>query len=448
VLAKSGVKKEAIAALGLTGQMHGMTLLDRSGAVIRPCILWNDQRTAAQCAEITQKVGAQRVLELTGNPVLTGFTAPKILWTRQNEPEAYQRVAKVLLPKDYIRYRLSGEFFGEVSDASGTSLFHVKDRQWSQEMLVALEIPRQWLPEITESPVASSRVSRAAAEATGLSEGTPIVGGGGDQAAQAVGTGIIQQGIVSATLGTSGVVFAASDEYRLEPHGRLHAFCHAVPGKWHLMGVMLSAAGSFRWFRDAVGEAEKARAAETGRDVYDLLTELAATAPAGCEGLLFLPYLTGERTPYPDPNARGAFFGLHLRHSKAHLTRAVLEGVGYGLLDSLELMRALGLEIRQVRASGGGARSALWRQILADAFNTQIVTVNVAEGAAYGAALLAGVGAGVFASVEAACNAAIRVTGSTTPGEAAGVYAAYYPRYRALYPALKAEFEALSKVRE
>ncbi len=445
-LAKSRVKAEDIAAVGLTGQMHGMTLLDKAGAVIRPCILWNDQRTASQCEEITRKVGAQRVLELTGNPVLTGFTAPKILWTRQNEPEAYARVAKVLLPKDYIRYRLSGEFYGEVSDASGTSLFHVQQRRWSDEMLAALEIPRAWMPEVTESPVASTRVSREAAEATGLRAGTPIVGGGGDQAAQAVGTGIVREGIVSATLGTSGVVFAASDEYRLEPQGRLHAFCHAVPGQWHLMGVMLSAGGSFRWFRDSLGEVEKSRAAETGRDVYDLLTELAATAPAGCEGLLFLPYLTGERAPHPDPHARGVFFGLHLRHAKAHLARAVLEGVSYGLLDSLELMRALGLQIDQVRASGGGARSPFWRQILADVFDTEIVTVNITEGAAYGAALLAGVGAGVFPSVEQACQAAIRITGSTEPGEAARVYAAYYPRYRALYPALKAEFRALAQI--
>lgn len=446
VLQKTGIKSEDIAAVGLTGQMHGMTLLDAQGNVIRPCILWNDQRTAAQCAEITQKVGPQRVLELTGNPVLTGFTAPKILWTRQNEPENYARVAKVLLPKDYIRYRLSGEFYSEVSDASGTSLFDVQQRGWSDEMLEMLEIPRMWMPEVTESPVASTRVSKEAARATGLREGTPIIGGGGDQAAQAVGTGIIRQGIVSATLGTSGVVFAASDEYRLEPRGRLHAFCHAVPGKWHLMGVMLSAAGSFRWFRDALGEAEKTRAAQTGRDVYDLLTELAATAPAGCEGLLFLPYLTGERTPYPDPNARGVFFGMTLRHGKAHLTRAVLEGVAYGLLDSLELMRALGLEIHQVRASGGGARSPFWRQILSDAFNTEIVTVNVTEGAAYGAALLAGVGAGIYPTVEKACDSTIGITGSTVPGNDAKVYTAYYPRYRALYPALKPEFEAISKV--
>jgi len=292
----------------------------------------------------------------------------------------------------------------------------------------------------------SARVSASAAAETGLLEGTPVVGGGGDQAAQAVGTGIVAEGVVSTTLGTSGVVFAASETYRVEPEGRLHAFCHAVPGMWHLMGVMLSAAGSFRWYRDTLGDLERVQAEKSGRDPYDLLTEAAAEVSPGCEGLLFLPYLTGERTPYPDPNARGVFFGLTLRHGKAHMTRAVLEGVSYGLLDSLELMRALGLSIQQVRASGGGARSLLWRQILADVFDAQIVTVEVTEGAAYGAALLAGVGAGVYPTVTAACDAVIRVTGRTEPGPAASVYADYYPRYRALYPALAPEFEAIAQV--
>jgi xylulokinase len=294
--------------------------------------------------------------------------------------------------------------------------------------------------------VVSARVSAHAARETGLLEGTPVVGGGGDQAAQAVGTGIIREGVVSATLGTSGVVFAASNTYRVEPQGRLHAFCHAVPGMWHLMGVMLSAAGSFRWYRDALGGTESAQAGLSGRDVYDLLTESASQAPPGCEGLLFLPYLSGERTPYPDANARGVFFGLTLRHRKPHLTRAVLEGVAYGLRDSLELMRALGLPIEQVRASGGGARSPLWRQILTDVFNTEMVTVNVTEGAAYGAALLAGVGAEVYATVAEACDAVIRVTGRTVPGQSVPVYADYYPRYRALYPALAGEFAALAQV--
>jgi xylulokinase len=444
--APHGAKPGDVAGVGLTGQMHGMTLLDAHGEVIRPCILWNDQRTAAQCAEITHRVGAERVLQLTGNPVLTGFTAPKIIWVRDHEPEAYARIAHVLLPKDYARYRLTGEFFSEVSDASGTSLFDVGQRQWSDEMLNALDLSRQWLPQVTESPVVSARISAEAAQATGLLEGTPVVGGGGDQAAQAVGTGIINEGIVSVTVGTSGVVFAASDTYRVEPQGRLHAFCHAVPGMWHLMGVMLSAAGSFRWYRDALGQPEKALAESSGRDVYDILTESAASAPPGCEGLVFLPYLTGERTPYPDPDARGVFFGLTVRHGKPHLTRAVLEGVSYGLRDSLELMRALGVSMNQVRASGGGARSVLWRQILADVFATEIVTVNVTEGAAYGAALLAGVGAGVYAEVREACARTIGLVSQVQPGANARVYADYYPLYQALYPTLAPQFKRVSQV--
>jgi xylulokinase len=446
VLEQGGVKADQVAGVGLTGQMHGLVLLDAQSEVLRPCIMWNDQRTAPQCATITQKVGPDNVLRLTGNPVLPGFTAPKIAWVQEHEPDVYARAAKVLLPKDYARYRLTGGFFSEVSDASGTSLFDVGQRRWSDEMLAALDLPREWLPDVTESPEVSARISAVAAKVTGLLEGTPVVGGGGDQAAQAVGTGIINEGVVSATLGTSGVVFAASDTYRVEPEGKLHAFCHAVPGMWHLMGVMLSAAGSFRWYRDALGELEQIRANETGQDAYDLLTKAAAEVPPGCEGLLFLPYLTGERTPYPDPNARGVFFGLTLRHGKAHLTRAVLEGVTYGLRDSLELMRALGLLIEQVRASGGGARSPLWRQMLADVFDTEIVTVKVTEGAAYGAALLAGVGAGVYRDVAEACETAVQVTGRTEPGPAASTYADYYPRYRALYPALAPEFEAMAEV--
>ncbi len=445
-IAQAGAEPGAIAAVGLTGQMHGLTLLDAQGEVLRPCILWNDQRTAAQCAEIEARVGKQRVLQLTGNPVLTGFTAPKILWVREHEPEVYRRVAHVLLPKDYARYKLTGGFFSDVSDASGTALFDVGRRQWSDEMLNALEIDRAWLPKVTESPLVSGKITRAAAEATGLVAGTPVVAGAGDQAAQAIGSGIVREGLVSVTLGTSGVVFSPSNTYRVEPQGRLHAFCHAVPGKWHLMGVMLSAAGSFRWFRDALGDYEKRLAGETGQNVYDLLTAQAARAPAGSEGLLFLPYLTGERTPYPDPQARGAFVGLTLRHDKSHLTRAVMEGVCFGLRDSLELIRDLSISARHVRASGGGARSMLWRQMLADVFNTEIATVNVTEGAAYGAALLAGVGAGVYRDVESACEQVVRVTDVQTPGPNAAHYARLYPRYRALYPALAAEFKAMAAV--
>lgn len=445
VLEKIPARK--IAGVGLTGQMHGLVLLDAQGNVLRPCIMWNDQRTGKQCDEITQCAGGtQNLLRMIGNPVLPGFTAPKILWVREHESQVYARAAHVLLPKDYLRYKLTDAYATEPSDASGMALLDVAKRNWSDELLNALDIPRAWLPDVYESPVVSAKISARAARETGLLEGTPVVGGGGDQAAQAVGTGIVQEGIVSATLGTSGVVFASSDSYRLEPHGLLHAFCHAAPNKWHLMGVMLSAAGSFRWFRDALGKSESEKAKAKNKDVYDVLTQEAALARAGCEGLIFLPYLTGERTPYPDPDARGVYFGITLRHGKPEMVRAVLEGVAYGLLDSLELIRALGLQIHQVRASGGGARSPLWRQILADVFHSEIALVNITEGAAYGGALLAGVGAGVYASVEDACAQTIRLTDSVTPDEDVQVYDDYYRVYRALYPALQAQFKQVSDV--
>ena len=358
----------------------------------------------------------------------------------------YARAAHVLLPKDYLRYRLTGVYATEVSDASGTALLNVAKRNWSDELLKAIDVPRAWLPDVFESPVVSAKISADAARETGLLEGTPVVGGGGDQAAQAVGTGIVKEGIVSATLGTSGVVFASSDSYRLEPNGLLHAFCHAVPGKWHLMGVMLSAAGSFRWFRDALAQQEKDRAKLESRDTYDILTAEAVHAAPGCEGLIFLPYLTGERTPHPDPEARGVFFGMTLRHSKPDFIRAVMEGVSYGLRDSLELMRALGLNISQVRASGGGARSELWRQILADVFDSEIALVNITEGAAFGAALLAGVGAGVYPTVEAACAQTIYVTDLITQGDEVKLYDEYYQVYRGLYPALKDSFREVGAI--
>lgn len=442
------VGAENVAGIGLTGQMHGLVLLDRDGKVLRPCIMWNDQRTASQCEAITASVGRDRVLEITGNPVLPGFTAPKIAWVRENEPEVYAQVDKALLPKDYVRYRLTGEFFTDVSDASGTSLLDVSNRRWSEEMTSALGIPASWLPEVTESPVASTKISKEGSAVTGLLEGTPVIAGGGDQAAQAVGCGIVSEGVVSATIGTSGVVFAHSDEYRVDPEGRLHAFCHAVPGRWHLMGVMLSAAGSFQWYRNELGKAEMEAESAGGSDAYDALTQLASEAPAGSEGLLFLPYLSGERTPYPDPHARGSFIGLSLRHGRAHLTRAVLEGVSYGLNDSLSLMRNLGIEPDRVILSGGGARSMFWRQMLADVFATPCELLNATEGAAYGAALLAAVGAGVHDSVESACQACIRVTDQTPVGPEQRVYADFYPRFRALYPALKGEFEALAELSE
>jgi len=444
LFAKSGVAPGDIAGIGLTGQMHGLVLLDARGEVLRPCIMWNDQRTAPQCAALTQKVGRARVLRLTGNPVLPGFTAPKILWVAQNEPQVYRRVAKVLLPKDYIRYRLSGEFFTDVSDASGMSLLDVAKRRWSDEMLSACKVPNAWLAEVTESPVASTKVSTGAAKLTGLRAGTPIIAGAGDQAAGAVGCGIVKPGLVSCTLGTSGVVFAHADKYNPEPQGRLHTFCHAVPGKWHLMGVQLSSAGSLQWYKNNFGGEESAREKAGGADAYESLTRAAAKVPAGCEGLIFLPYLSGERTPHPDPNARGVFFGLTLRHGKPHFTRAVLEGVAYGLRDSLELMRKLGIKPREVVASGGGARSRLWQQILADNFGTAMVTNNATEGSAYGAALLAGVGARVWPGVEVASSAVIKETSRVEPGPAAAIYRDYYSHFRALYPRLKGEFAALA----
>ena len=448
LLETTGIPGRAVAGIGLTGQMHGLVLLDRKGEVLRPCIMWNDQRTASQCASITAETGSKRVLQLTGNPVLPGFTAPKIVWVREHEPEVYARVTKVLLPKDYIRYKLSDEFFTDVSDASGTSLLDVSRRQWSQEMLDVCDIPRQWMAEVTESPLASTSLSAEAARLTGLRQGTPIIAGAGDQAAQAVGCGIVREGVLSATLGTSGVIFAHSDKYRVEPEGRLHAFCHAVPGRWHLMGVMLSAAGSFQWYRNTLGGEEMALEEETGIDAYDVLTASASEVPEGSEGLIFLPYLSGERTPYPDPHAKGVFFGLSLRHSKAHMTRSVLEGVTFGLRDSLELIRGLGTKVEHVVASGGGAKSPFWHQLLADIFGTRIVVVNATEGAAYGAAILGGVGAGLYASVEEACDQLIRVTDESMPSESASIYPDYYERYKALYPVLKDEFSSISALVE
>jgi xylulokinase len=444
IFSTPGVQPQQIAGVGLTGQMHGLVLLDASGNVLRPCIMWNDQRTTAQCSAITAAFGRERVLALTGNQILPGFTAPKIAWVRSAEPGVYSRISKVLLPKDYVRYMLTGTFFSDVSDASGTSLFNVAKRSWSDEMLAALEIPRTWLPDTTESATISASVSHGGAMATGLLEGTPVVAGAGDQAAQAVGSGVIAEGVLSVTTGTSGVVFAASSRYRVEPQGLLHAFCHAVPQTWHLMGVMLSAGGSFRWYRDTFGGEETAKALAAHRDPYDVLIEGAETVAPGAEGLLFLPYLTGERTPYADPHARGVFFGMTLRHTRAHFTRAVLEGVTFGLRDSLELVRSLRLEINQVRASGGGAKSAFWCQMMADIFHTPIVALPVTEGAAFGAALLAGIGAGIFPSVQDACGIALSTGRSFLPGRCSAAYDAFYAEYRTLYASLRNNFDTMA----
>ncbi len=432
VMDKTKLKPSAIKGIGLTGQMHGLVLLDEKGEVLRPSILWNDQRTAAQCDQIRQRLGKEKLIQITGNDALTGFTAPKILWVQETEPEIWQRARHILLPKDYVRYKLTGEFAIDCADGAGTILFDLKKRTWSPEVLKALGIPAETLPKTFEGTEVTGTLSPAAAKELGLPAGIPVFGGGGDQAAAAVGTGAVRAGVVSLSLGTSGVVFATTDGAAIEPEGRLHAFCHSVPGKWHFMGVMLSAAGSLRWHRDTFAPGTN----------YDTLLAPATEIQPGSDGLLFLPYLTGERTPHPDPLARGAFVGLTVRHSFPHLTRAVLEGVSFGLRDSFELMKNAGLKdiAHQVRVTGGGARSQLWRQILADVFNAEIVTVNSEEGAAYGAALLAATGSGVFSSVESACDATIQITGSTKPGKDQPVYEKLYPLYRGLYPALKPTF--------
>jgi xylulokinase len=431
LLGKSGPGR--VAAVGLTGQMHGLVLVDRAGKVLRPCIMWNDQRTVRQCADIERRVGRDRLIAITGKPALTGFTAGKVLWVRENEPGVYGRAAKVLLPKDFVRLRLTGALSTDVADASGTNLFDVGRRAWSPEVLAALGLEPGLMPDAAESPEVTSRISAAGAAATGLAEGTPVVAGAGDQAAQSVGTGIVDEGVTSVTIGTSGVVFAATGRCITDPAGALHTYCHAAPGRWHLMGVTLAAGGSVRWLRDLL---------EVG---YAQMDELAAGVPAGSEGLLYLPYLSGERTPHADPAARGVFFGLSLRHGRAHLARAVLEGVAFSLKDGLELLCALEVECGRARVSGGGAGSALWRQVMADVFGMELVLVNVTQGAAFGAALLAGVGAGMFADVGAACRAAVRETGSVVPGPDAAVYSRLYERYRALYPALKGEFRKLAQ---
>ncbi|MDE2820915.1 MAG: xylulokinase [Chloroflexota bacterium] len=433
-LAESGLRGEDISAIGLTGQMHGLVLLDKQGEALRPAILWNDQRTGAQCDFMTETIGAQRLLELTGNPALTGFTAPKILWARDNEPDVYSAAAQVLLPKDYIRYKLTGVYATDLAGASGTSLLNVAERAWSQDVLDALDIPAAWMPPVHEGTEVTSRISAAAAAATGLSAGAPVVGGGGDQAAGAIGMGCVKPEVIGVTVGTSGVVFAPLSSYAYEPEGRLHAFCHAAPDTWHFMGVMLSAAGSLQWYKDTFAAAMD----------YDSLLAEAAAVPAGSEGLFFLPYLTGERSPHPDPLARGAFIGITSRHSRSHMTRAVLEGVAFGLKDSFTLVDKVGLpEQFEVRISGGGAKSPVWQQIIADVLGAPLVNVNTTEGGAFGAAVLASVAAGVFDDVASACAAMIQTGQSVTVGANAAIYAERYGIYQSLYPTLQQTFARL-----
>jgi xylulokinase len=436
VITHSGTEAGQIEAVGLTGQMHGSVLLDAAGEVVRPAILWNDQRTGEECDEIRRRIGRERLIEVTGNDALTGFTAPKLLWVQRQESDNWAKVRHVLLPKDYVRYRMTDDLAVDVADGSGTILFDLARRTWSAEVLSALDIDRSLLPATFEGPAITGTVSAAGAEATGISPGTPVVAGGGDQSANAVGVGAVIPGVVALSLGTSGVVFATTEGPAIEPEGRVHAFCHAVPGRWHMMGVMLSAAGSLRWLRDALAP---------GRS-FDELVEGAAEVPVGSDGLFFLPYLTGERTPHPDPLARGAFVGLTVRHDLRHMTRAVMEGVAFGLRDGLDLMVGAGLAPPvQIRASGGGTRSTLWRQILADVLGAEIAIVGTEEGAAYGAALLASVGNGWFDSVDQVTARVIEVEPMASPSSDQEYYAVGHQRYGALYPALSPTFHAVDR---
>jgi len=436
-----------VKAIGLSGQMHGSVFLGAANEVLYPAILWCDQRTAEQCEAITSAVGEAKLVEMVSNPALTGFTAPKILWLRDNEPAIYEQVRKILLPKDYVRLQLTGEFATDVADASGTLLLDVKNRTWHRELMSLLDIDPDFMPPVFEGPEITGALTAEAANRTGLPAGIPVVAGAGDCAAGGVGTGVVRSGVLSASLGTSGVVFAFADDVKTDPQGRAHTFCHAVPGKWHMMGVVLSAGGALQWFRNTLCDAERAVARDTGTDPYEYITAAAAQAPVGAEGLTFLPYLTGERTPHKDPYAKGVFIGLSLRHGKAHMARAVLEGVAFAMRDSLEIIRELGVPVNEIRATGGGGRSAFWRKILADTGRAPMVTINVDEGASYGAAILASVGGGLYGAVEEACDAIIRETGRETHDEAtAKVYDAWFAEYQAAYRALAPGFRRAAKL--
>jgi xylulokinase len=433
VLSSGNARAEEVGGVGLTGQMHGSVLLDENDEVLRPALIWCDQRTGEQCRRITESVGAARLIELTCNPALTGFTLPKLLWVREHEPAVWERVRSVLLPKDYVRLRLTGERGIDVADASGTLMLDVAARRWSREVIEAVGIDERILPPVFESAEVVGRISAEGAEATGLRAGTPFVACAGDQAAGAVGMGIVRPGSVSATIGTSGVVFAATDRPALDSGGRVHTFCHAVPGRWHVMGVTQGAGLSLRWFRDQFGAGR-----EDGRDPYERLAEEAATAPPGSGGLLWAPYLMGERTPHLDPNARAALVGINASHTRAQIVRAVMEGVAFSLRDTFEIFREMNVPAEAVRLGGGGARSALWRQIQADVYGREVETVEAEEGAAYGAALLAGVGGGAWADVDEACEAVVRVADRVRPDpRAAALLSERYVAYRRLYPALK-----------
>lgn len=440
VVKKAKLKPADVKAIGLSGQMHGSVFLDKHDQVIRPAILWNDQRTEAECAEIEKRAGGRKqLIKLVANPALTGFTAPKILWLRNHEPKNFARLAKVLLPKDEIRRRLTGEYATEVSDASGMLLLDVVKRKWSKQLLSKLELDESLLGTCHESEEITGKLTTAVAKLLGLTTDCVVVGGAGDCAAGAVGNGIVKSGLLNTSLGTSGVVFVYSDQPQFDPEGRLHTFCHAVRGKWHMMGVTLCAGGSLQWFHDKICAVDSKK-----KNIYEQLTKETAATPAGAEGLQFLPYLTGERTPHLDPHARGAFVGLTLSHTRGHLTRAIMEGVTYSLRDSYAIVTELGVPVKQIRASGGGAKNPFWRQMQADVFGKPVYSMVADEGAAYGVALLAAVGAGEYKDITEACAATIKTADESKPdSQARKVYDRAFPIYQSLYRSLKSEFKKL-----
>lgn len=442
-----GSKANRVKAIGLSGQMHGSVFLDEAGHILRPAILWCDVRTSSQCRYITERVGQRELIRHTSNPALEGFTAPKIVWLQQNEPEIYERVDKVLLPKDYVRYRLTGELFTEMSDAAGTLLFDVTHRRWSTHVLDALGISPDILPECRESTDICGRLRPEIAEATGLPSNIPVAGGGADNACGATGAGIVRPGRVLSSIGSSGVILVHTDSPQTDPQAKVHTFNHAIPEKWYVMGVIMAAGFSLKWFRDNLGHLEKQMEILTGIDAYDLMGEQAASTPPGAEGLIFLPYLNGERTPHADASARGVFFGLNPRHTKGHMIRAVMEGVVYALRDSVEIIREMGIPISQVRAIGGGAKSPLWRQMQADIMQLEVAALNIDEGPALGAALLAGVAAGIYESVEEAAENTVKIIHTTEPNHnRAQSYNDYYQLFGSLYPALKDSFQKAAKL--
>ncbi len=447
VIRKNSINPSDIKGIGLTGQMHGAVLLGSDDRVLRRAIIWCDQRSSDECAEITSLIGKKRLIEITANPALTGFTASKVLWVKNHERQTFDKIKKILLPKDYIRFKLTGETATDVSDASGMQYMDIPKRTWSEEILNKLGLDRSMLARLYESPEVTGMITKKASEETGLKEGTSVVGGAGDQAAGAVGNGIVKKGLISTTIGTSGVVFAYSDDVLIDPEGRVHTFCHAVPGKYHIMGVTQGAGLSLKWFRDNFCQKEKHEAEIKRIDPYDIMSREAEGSKPGSNGIVYLPYLMGERTPHLDPYARGIFFGLSAKHVKNDMIRAVMEGVVYSLKDCLAVIEGLGIDIGEVRASGGGARSNLWRQMLSDIFNKDIMVVENGEGPALGAAILAGAGAGIYKSVGEGCDSAVKARKvNSVDQENRRQYMRYYEIYQKLYPALKDMFREISKI--